>query len=96
MTFVTVRDLRLHPARTWSRLAKQHEIIITLKGRPIGILAAASADEVEEILQAFRRARAAYAVSRLRAEASAAGASRLTEAQIQREIDAVRRRRRAA
>lgn len=96
MTFVSARDLRLHPTQVWGRLAKAHEVIITLKGRPIGILAKASGDEVEAMLQGFRRARAAYAVTRLRAEAAEAGTDRLTPAEIQREINAVRRQRRAS
>lgn len=95
MTFVTARDLRLHPASVWGRLAKAHEVVITLKGRPIGILAKATAEEVEEILQAFRRARAAAAVARLRADAETSGASRMTLAEINREVQAVRRRRAA-
>ncbi|MBI4227252.1 MAG: hypothetical protein HY600_03135 [Candidatus Omnitrophica bacterium] len=96
MTFVTARDLRLHPAAVWGRLAKAHEVVITLKGRPIGILAKATEEEVEEILQAFRRARAAAAIARLRAEAEVSGASQMTVSEINREVRAVRRSRRAA
>lgn len=96
MTFVTARDLRLHPTSVWGRLAKAHEVVITLKGRPIGILAKATEDEVEDILRTFRRARAAAAMTRLRADAQASGASQMTLAEINREIHAVRRRRAAA
>lgn len=96
MTFVTARDLRLHPAKVWQALDKAHEVVVTLKGRPVGILAKTSGEEVEETLRAFRQARAAYAISRMRMEAVASGASRMTMSQIQREIDAIRRSRRAA
>ncbi len=96
MTFVTARDLRLHPARVWEKLAKAHEVVVTLKGRPVGVLAKTSGEEVEDLLRAFRRARAATAVARLRSEAEASGASRMTLEDIQREINAVRRSRRAA
>ena len=96
MTFVTARDLRLHPTQVWEKLAKTHEVVVTLKGRPIGILAKTSGEEVEEVLKAFRSARSAHAISQLRSEAAVSGASRMTPAQIQREINAVRRSRRSA
>lgn len=92
MTFITVRELRLHPNRVWLALAEAHELVVTLKGRPVGILAQAPEGEVEETLQAFRRARAAQAISQLRSGAAQSGSSRMTSAQIQKEIDAVRRR----
>jgi len=39
MEFVNARDLRLHPKQVWQALEKAQELVITLKGRPIGILA---------------------------------------------------------
>ena len=96
MTFVTARDLRLHPAQTWQKLTKEGELVVTLKGRPVGILARASGEELEGLLRAFRQARAAYAISKIREEAASSGVSRMTMAQIQREIDAVRRHRKAS
>jgi len=77
-------------------LAKMHEVVVTLKGRPIGVLAKTSSEEVEEVLRAFRRARAATAIARLRSEAAVSGAHRLTSGEIQKEINAARRSRRVS
>lgn len=96
MDFITMRDLRLNPRRVWKRLAKSREVVVTLRGRPIGVLAGTSAENLEETLRILRRARAERAVAQLRKEASASGASRMTAAEIQREVDAVRRARRRA
>lgn len=96
MDFVTMRDLRLNPRRVWKTLARSREVVVTLRGRPIGVLAGTSAEHLEETLRVFRRARAEQAVAQLRKEAEASGASRMTAAEIQREIDAVRRARRRA
>lgn len=96
MEFVNARDLRLHPKQVWQALEKAQELVITLKGRPIGILAKTWGGGVEETLRAFRRARVAQAVSRLRSDAARVGADRISAAQIQKEINAVRRRRRSA
>ena len=96
MNFVTVRDLRLHPNRVWQALDKAHAIIVTLKGRPIGILAKAAAEDVEQVLRAFRQARAAQAISQLRADAARSGADRMTSLQIRKEISAVRHGRTSA
>lgn len=96
MEFVNARDLRLHPKQVWQALEKAQELVITLKGRPIGILAKTSEGGVEETLRAFRRARVTQAVSRLRSDAALTGADRISAAQIQKEINAVRRGRRSA
>ena len=96
MDFVTVRDLRLHPNRVWEALDKAREIIVTLKGRPIGILAKTREGEVEDVLLAFRQARAARAISQLRSDAAKSGADRMTPAQIRKEIDATRHSRKPA
>ena len=96
MDFVTVRDLRLHPNRVWQALDRAHEIIVTLKGRPIGILAKAASEDVEQVLRAFRQVRAAQAIFQLRADAARSGSDRMSSLQIQKEIVAVRRGRKSS
>jgi antitoxin (DNA-binding transcriptional repressor) of toxin-antitoxin stability system len=91
MKFLSVRELRGKSAGVWAALPAEREMVVTSNGRPVAILSSVREDEVEESLAAIRQARAATAVARLQANSAACGLDRLTPAEIQAEIDAVRR-----
>ena len=63
-------------------------MILTSNGRPMAILAHVDETDVEATLAALRRARAQAAVARMRR-----AAAQMSEAEIDAEIDAVRRER---
>ncbi|MBE2232672.1 MAG: type II toxin-antitoxin system Phd/YefM family antitoxin [Anaerolinea sp.] len=88
MGYVTVRDLRVRPGDVWEKLREQGEMILTSNGRPMAILAQVDETDVEATLAALRRARAQAAVARMRR-----AAAQMSEAEIDAEIDAVRRER---
>jgi prevent-host-death family protein len=94
MEFIPVRDLRVRPGEVWRRLRQKREVVITSGGRPIAVLIGVEGD-VEETVAAVRRARAQMAVSRLRQSAAEQGLDRLTGEEIEAEIQASRRERRA-
>lgn len=93
MRFITVRELRLKPAGVWQRLKTEHELVLTSRGRPIGILSDARGTDVEATLRALRRAKAELAVAQMRGQASHQGLDRLPMAEIDKEIRAARRAR---
>ncbi len=93
MKFITVRDIRTSPAAIWKRLPAEQEMVITNNGKPIALLTPLSGETLEETLSAVRNARAANALRQLRKSAQENGLDTLTEAEIQAEIDAVRRER---
>ncbi len=93
MKFVSVRDLRGRSAEIWRELPGEREMVITSNGRPVAILAAVSESNLEESLAAFRRGRAINAVSSMQRRSLAAGADKISEADIEAEILAVRRAR---
>ena len=93
MRFVSVRELRLKPAGVWQRLKTEHELVLTSKGRPIGILSDAHQGDVEATLRALRRAKAELAVTQMREHATREGLDRLSSAEIDNEIRAARRTR---
>ena len=95
MKFVTVRDLRGRTSALWDDLAERRELIVTNNGKPIAILSATDAESLEASLQALRRCRAAAAVSDIQREAVRSGRDSLTLAEINEEIQAVRKARRA-
>jgi len=78
----------------WSSLSRE-DLVLTANGKPKGLLVGVDETRLDDALEALRRAKAILAVSRMRAAAAASGKDRLSMAEINREIRAVRRRRRA-
>jgi antitoxin (DNA-binding transcriptional repressor) of toxin-antitoxin stability system len=93
MKFITVRDIRTSPAKIWKQLPAEQEMVITNNGKPIALLTPLSGETLEETLSSVRSARAANAVRQLRKIAQKTGLDHMTDAEIQAEIDMVRRER---
>jgi antitoxin (DNA-binding transcriptional repressor) of toxin-antitoxin stability system len=96
MKFLSVRDLRSKSAEVWKGLAAERELVVTSNGRPIAILSAVTEETLEETLAAIRRSRAVAAVSEIQRRSVQRGTDVITPAEIDAEIAAVRRNRRAA
>ena len=93
MRFVSVRELRGRSSAVWKALADEKELVITSNGKPIALLSATSEEQLEESLDAVRRARAQAAVAAIQDASLKAGTQRLSPEDINAEIDAVRRAR---
>jgi antitoxin (DNA-binding transcriptional repressor) of toxin-antitoxin stability system len=91
MRFVSVRELRTGPNELWD-LLKEEEVVLTLHGKPIAILAGISDGDLEEMLRALRQARAAIAMESMHKTALSKGLDKLSSKKIEAEIQAVRRR----
>lgn len=94
MQFVTVRDLRGKAAQIWRQLPEEKEMILTLKGKPIALLSAVNESTLEELLSAFRSARAIAAVNYLQTRSAKLGTDRISSDEINKEIAAERKNRR--
>ena len=95
MKFVTVRELRGRTSELWEELARQRELIVTNNGKPIAILSATDAESLEMSLRNLRRCRAADALSGLQREAERSGLDRLASDEVDEEIQAFRKARKA-
>lgn len=95
MKYVSIRELRNRPGRVWSVLSKE-DVVLTANGKPMGVLLGVDETRLDDTVAAIRRARAILAVSRMRRRAAETGKDRMSMAEINREIAAVRRRRRPA
>jgi antitoxin (DNA-binding transcriptional repressor) of toxin-antitoxin stability system len=95
MKYVSIRELRNRPGRVWSALSKE-DVVLTASGKPMGVLLGVDETRLDDTVAAIRRARAILAVSRIRRRAAETGKDRMSMAEINREIAAVRRRRRPA
>lgn len=93
MRFVTIRDLRSKSSQIQRELPKEKEMILTSSGNPIAILASVSQDTLEELLSAFRRARAMLAVAHLQKQSVESGADKISLEGINKIIAEYRRTR---
>jgi antitoxin (DNA-binding transcriptional repressor) of toxin-antitoxin stability system len=95
MKMVTVRDFRSKSAKVWQDLAKEKNLVITSNGKPVGILLATTEETLEHSLAAARRGQALQALMESQLEAVKDGRSKMSLQDINAEIRAVRRTRRA-
>ncbi len=93
MKFLSVRDLRTKSSQIWQELPEQKEMIITSNGRPIAILSSITEENLEQVLTAFRHARAAGAVAALQYDSATKGTDAVSMEEIDQEIKASRAKR---
>jgi len=93
MKFLSVRDMRSKSASIWAELPGEQEMVITNNGKPVAILTSVSSSTLEDKLAAIRQAQASLAVNRLQMDSMARGLDKLSDADIQAEIAAVRKSR---
>ncbi len=96
MDYVTVRELRDKSGQVWQRVEAGEEFVVTRNGRPCALLLHAEPSQVEELLRAHRAARLGAAIRRLQEHARSKGLDRLSDDEVQAEIDARRRERATA
>lgn len=77
-------------------MLSKEDVVLTANGKPMGVLLGVDETRLDDTVTAIRRARAILAVSRMRRRAAETGRDRMSMAEINREIAAVRRRRRPA
>ena len=91
MKFVSVRDLRLKPAKVWKMAKEERDVVLTVNGRPVAILTGVDEDSFEAEVEAIRRARALQALESLQLDSLKKGTHRITADKIDKEIRAVRK-----
>ncbi|MFH0784725.1 MAG: type II toxin-antitoxin system Phd/YefM family antitoxin [Pseudomonadota bacterium] len=90
MKFLSVRDLKSKSSQVWKELQGQKEMIVTSNGRPIALLSSINENNLEQILTAFRRARATSAVASIQYESTQKGTDKISMDEINAEIKEVR------
>ena len=93
MRFISVRDLNTKPKEVWSKI-KEEELVVTSNGKPIALLSGVTEETLEKTVRAIRRSRALIALEEMQKESIKLGLDKLTESQIESEIQAVRKSRR--
>jgi len=90
MKFLSVRDLKTKSSQVWKELPDKKEMVITSNGRPIAILSSINENNLEQVLSAFRRARAVEAVASIQYESVRKGTDKITMVEINDEIKLAR------
>ena len=90
MKFLSVRDLKTKSSQVWKDLPDQKEMIVTSNGRPIALLSSINENNLEQVLTAFRHARATNAVATVQYESAQKGTDKISMDEINAEIGAVR------
>jgi antitoxin (DNA-binding transcriptional repressor) of toxin-antitoxin stability system len=93
MRFISVRDLNTKPKEVWSKI-KEEELVVTSNGKPIALLSGVTEETLEKTVRAIRRSRALIALEEMQKKSIKSGLDKLTESQIESEIQAVRKSRR--
>jgi antitoxin (DNA-binding transcriptional repressor) of toxin-antitoxin stability system len=95
MEFVPARDFRLRPGNVWKKLRAAHRLVVTTNGKPVALLTDIEGKDLQEEIQVEAIARGVRAVSRMRAAARRGGASRMSQAQVEKVIAGVRKEKKA-
>ena len=95
MKLIAISELK-QPRRLKQRLQAEKELLLTSDGRPVAMLLnLETAEDPENIQQSIRDARSRLALSRIREAARLSGVERMTPEQINGEVAAARKVRRA-
>lgn len=94
MKFITVRDFRNKPAQIWKELKKDEEMVVTSNGKPVALLTSLSEDTLEGTLALIKKIKAISAVNSMQITSMKLGTNLLSLKEINKEISAVREKRR--
>lgn len=93
MKFLSVRDLKTKSSQIWKDLPEQKEMVVTSNGRPIALLSSINENNLEQVLTAFRRARATNALTLIQYDSIQKGTDMISMDEINTEIGAIRSKR---
>ena len=93
MKFLSVRDLKTKSSKIWKDLPEQKEMVVTSNGRPIALLSSINENNLEQVLTAFRRARATNALASIQYDSIQKGTDMISMDEINTEIEVIRSKR---
>jgi len=93
MKFLSVRDLKTKSSQVWKDLPEQKEMVVTSNGRPIALLSSINENNLEQVLTAFRRARATNALASIQYDSIQNGTDMISMDEINAEIGVIRSKR---
>lgn len=95
MKFVGIKELRYHPKEIIESMNTGNEVIITMNGKPKAIMTPVEGSQIEQYLKAIRQTKAFMALSNIQESSIKKGTDKISDKEINQEIKAVRKHRRA-
>src|SRR5438105_15966647 len=95
MKLIGTKEFASNPRKVLRQLSREGSLVLTDNGHPTGLLTPTSEETLLEDMQDTVRSRSRRAVSEIRREAAKRGLNRLTIRDIDRQIAAARKARRA-
>jgi len=95
MKMIASRELSAHPGAVWADLRTEGAVVVTRDGLPMGIITPTSPATLLEDMQEIAFAKARHAVAGIRQSAAANGLDRMGMEEIDAEIRACRKERKA-
>ncbi|MDR0822721.1 MAG: hypothetical protein LBN20_02930 [Endomicrobium sp.] len=92
MKFVSTNDFKTSLEQIWKVLGAEQELIITAKGKPIALLTPLDDKTLENTISSFRQARAIGAVKQIQQQSIKSNRDKISLAEINNEIKAVRKK----
>ncbi len=89
MKYLAARELRNRPG-AFQDLVDDEDVVLTSSGKPFALVIGVDEESVEETARLVRRLRTEQALSRLRKQAGERGLDRLTEDEVEKEVQAAR------
>ncbi|MGI8426253.1 MAG: hypothetical protein ACR2FO_04080 [Actinomycetota bacterium] len=92
MRSISFRDLRNSPSKVQDML-RSDDVALIARGKTVALLVPVGDEDLEQVMQGLKLARAHLALGKMRRDAAASGADRLTPSEIDEEIRATRKHR---
>ena len=90
MRFIGVRELRLKPREVWKKLHDEGELVLTMNGKPMAVIAGVTEESLEQTIRALRRLRYEAALAATQAHSVSTGHNKMSREEIEAEIAAAR------
>ncbi len=86
MKFITVREFRSNTAKMWRQLQKEHQLIVTRRGKPVAMLTSTNEKDIGDAILRDQGRKALAALDQLQISAKANGLSTMSMSQIDKTI----------
>lgn len=95
MKSVGVAELRTRPREVWKTLREEGELVLTMNGKPMAVLAGVSEETLEQTLRGLRRLRFQAVLAAAHSHSVSKGLDKMSDEEIEAEIAAARKSARA-
>lgn len=86
MDFVTVRDFRMYPKKTWNKLESEGKLVVTNNGKPFALMLQIDGNTLEDTIASIEQAEAMRLLNKIHLKSAENGVNTISEEEIDKEI----------